>query len=147
MTAPVTYTLEQREEAAQVLEHIFVGAPDDRANEALLLAVKVLRQAAAEGQGNWHPITTAPKDFTQVLLWWPTWSTNRAIVGAWNGRHWQSPMITVLGLETWPEPTHWQPMPTEPFAATPTEPTPPPGCTGPFADGKTCPVCGPKGGA
>lgn len=62
----------------------------------------------------WQPIETAPKDDTNVLLWWPFWVKNRPTIG-WFGHR---------GIQQWvcPEacegdgepPTHWMPLPPPP---------------------------------
>ena len=56
-----------RNEIADVLDNIQVGAPDDRANEALGLAGDILR-----GDG-WQPIDTAPKDGAFIVGWAEDW--------------------------------------------------------------------------
>ena len=66
---------------------------------------------------DWQPIETAPKDGTNVLLWWPFWCKGRPTIGYF-GFH---------GIQQWaaPEclegdgdpPTHWMPLPAGPGAA------------------------------
>lgn len=47
---------------ADVLDNIFVGAPDDRANDALVFAATELRKMT------WQPMATAPKD-VEAFFW------------------------------------------------------------------------------
>jgi hypothetical protein len=78
-------------------------------------ALKVLDGVAPAP--DWQPIETAPKDGTNVLLWWPFWCKGRPTIGYF-GFH---------GIQQWaaPEclegdgdpPTHWMPLPTEPGVA------------------------------
>jgi hypothetical protein len=70
--------------------------------------------ASASPAPGWHPIETAPKDGTQLLLW-----CNRQIVsGYWNQGsvfhmpHWGRPQYT-------DEPTYWMPLPDPPAASSP----------------------------
>lgn len=98
-----------REEAADVLQNIFVGAPDDRANEALMFAIAELRKGA------WQPIETAPKDecrsilvhFPEIGAWRVFWFD-----GIWclsDNRNEPRP------LRGWSvQPTHWMPLPAPP---------------------------------
>jgi hypothetical protein len=70
---------------------------------------------------NWQPMSTAPKDGTPFLAWWPYWCMRRPVVaqydgatGAWDSDACLSPVHT----ETYPErqPTHWMPLPEPPLA-------------------------------
>lgn len=60
----------------------------------------------------WRPIAEAPKDGTQVLLWWPYWA-KFPVVGYWSKReHWDSVMVPAD--ESNELPTHFQPLPDPP---------------------------------
>lgn len=62
----------------------------------------------------WQLIETAPKDGTMVLLWWPFWRKDRAVVGKFGFE----------GIRQWfasealegdgDPPTHWMPLPDPP---------------------------------
>ena len=77
--------------------------------------IQVQAEDREQPQG-WQPIETAPKDGTAILLWWPYWSSSRAIVGWW------APRQPDLGWSAWessyqgncPGPTHWMPLPEPP---------------------------------
>ena len=60
----------------------------------------------------WQPIETAPKDGTQVLLYWPIWSDTPGI-GCWLKNEWvvEGALYSVEG------PTHWMPLPKAPETA------------------------------
>lgn len=83
------------------------------------LILEQLKSYVKEGETSmevtgWQPIETAPKDDTNVLLWWPFWVKNRPTIG-WFGHR---------GIQQWvcPEacegdgdpPTHWMPLPVPP---------------------------------
>lgn len=63
---------------------------------------------------DWHPIETAPKDGTAVLLWWPFWCPHRPTVG----------FFGCGGVPQWfasealegdgDPPTHWMSLPAGP---------------------------------
>lgn len=58
----------------------------------------------------WQPISTAPKDYTPVLIWIPDTEPKYHIhVGLWSIDRWEN----CHGDELNP-PTHWQPLPTPP---------------------------------
>lgn len=60
---------------------------------------------------NGHPIETAPKDGTELMLWHQTW--RKPIRGYWDGSHgeWSaSEKIMTLGGEVIADPSHWLPL-------------------------------------
>jgi hypothetical protein len=61
----------------------------------------------------WQPIETAPKDGTDVLVWWPDWMAQPIRVANFEVRHrcW----VTGSGSSAQP-PTHWMPLPQPPSA-------------------------------
>ena len=67
---------------------------------------------------NWQPIETAPKDGTEVLVFWPYWSRKPFIafysgdVGGWDGERCLSPTHCEAYAER--APTHWMPLPEPP---------------------------------
>lgn len=70
----------------------------------------------------WRPIETAPKDGTNVLLWWPFWCPNRPTIG-WFGYKGIQQWIAPEALEgDGDPPTHWMPLPAPPMAQTPEPP-------------------------
>jgi hypothetical protein len=80
------------------------------------LVTGVMRQLLSEGgesNSQWHPISTAPKDGTHILLYWHSVS-RRPVVGWWShtwGR-WQAGNYfcgLVMG-----DPSHWMPLPAPP---------------------------------
>ena len=63
---------------------------------------------------NWQPISTAPKDMTDILLW----DGISVSVGSWctgniHGGFWVSPDFGDWNAPGW-EPTHWMPLPEPP---------------------------------
>jgi hypothetical protein len=60
---------------------------------------------------DWLPIATAPKDGTEVLLWWPYWSRTPT-PGHWKHTAWVADRA--LSIADTPGPTHWQPLPAPP---------------------------------
>ena len=76
--------------------------------------------------GSWSPIETAPKDGTNVLLYYPGYSRKE-----WIGRYyknetyshgvltrksegWHNGADTLLGMVKECDPTHWMPLPSPP---------------------------------
>ncbi len=59
----------------------------------------------------WQPIETAPKDDTEVLLYWPYWNKHRAITGSYSPslKEFKSEWCLSSNQE---QPTHWMPLPT-----------------------------------
>lgn len=76
------------------------------------LALVAAQEAHKPAEGTWQPMATAPKDGTHVLLWWPHWRGDRAIVGYF-GRH-QEQWEAYERLSDGPEPIGWQPLPAPP---------------------------------
>lgn len=71
-----------------------------------------LRMAREIEGDRWHPIETAPKDGSWVLLWWPHWD-HKPTTGYWNVFMWYSDRaLSDDGIG----PTHWQPLPPRPGA-------------------------------
>ncbi len=64
-------------------------------------------------ESGWHPISTAPKDATQVVLFGHAGGTDTYAVGFWNSDKlfWQ---LDVNGRFIMPNPTHWMPLPQPP---------------------------------
>ena len=68
--------------------------------------------------GGWQPIETAPKDGSQIVIYWPYWSSDPFIAnysgdsGGWEGER----CLTPTHAEAYPErqPTHWMPLPKPP---------------------------------
>jgi hypothetical protein len=57
----------------------------------------------------WQPIETAPKDGTDLLLWWPYWS-KIPVHGYWSLGEWAS----LSAISEGDGPTHWMPLPAPP---------------------------------
>lgn len=81
-------------------------------------------------QSQWKPIETAPKDFTDVLLYFPDFSPEyRIIIGHWvaceedpDDEPWWFEQDVDRGCINGPlegEPTHWMELPEAPKAPTP----------------------------
>ncbi len=72
------------------------------------MAADLINKLAAER--DWQPIATAPKDETQILIWWE--GDEFMNIGYWeDGKHggWHS-----TEGERFESPTHWQPLPAPP---------------------------------
>ncbi len=69
-----------------------------------------LATARVDGERQWQPIETAPKDGNPVLLYWPYWR-GRAVIGyfAYTGK-----WCCIHALTDGPGPTHWMPLPKPP---------------------------------
>lgn len=83
-----------------------------RAKAALAIARKAIE---AEMRGEWRDISTAPKDGTNILVWWPL-QMHCPVVAHWadkwsNGLGWK---FTGWGEPLETAPTHWQPLPLPP---------------------------------
>ena len=65
--------------------------------------------AAIHGQG-WQPIETAPKDETQILLWFPEMEARHT--GYWDGEQWR--IDYAEGDHSDWVVTHWMPLPPPP---------------------------------
>ena len=67
----------------------------------------------------WQPISTAPHDGTEVLLWWPYWR-KRPVIGVWKQGEWQTEAkLWDYGTGSPEElekaqPQAWQPLPIPP---------------------------------
>lgn len=72
--------------------------------------------APADGFANWQPIETAPQDGTRILTFRSTFGESMAV--AWYHVHFG--WVPVNG-QSWPEPTHWQPLPPPPSFTPPGE--------------------------
>ena len=55
---------------------------------------------------DWQPIDTAPKDGTEVLLWW----FRRHVVGSYVAGGWTDESLGQYDVS----PTHWMPLPEPP---------------------------------
>lgn len=96
-----------REIAAEIL-----AAVNERAG--LLERVRVL-----EEEREWRPINTAPKDWSNVLLYVPDDDLNEPVVeGYYSCEDGGSGCWTTAGNDT-VIPTHWRPMPAPPSRAAP----------------------------
>lgn len=71
------------------------------------------RAPLATQDGGWRDISTAPRNGTMILLWWPYWR-NHAVIGYWRLDEWQSHVRLSLDV---PNPTHWMPLPEPPSGA------------------------------
>jgi hypothetical protein len=71
-----------------------------------------IEQLRAKNQ--WQPIETAPKDGTQVLLWWPYWCVDTPIVGSYNFDHDEWDSMSAISIVDSPPPTKWMPLPEPP---------------------------------
>ena len=59
----------------------------------------------------WQPIETAPKDGSDVLVWWPDWMAQPIRVAHYEQRH----DIWLTGRDSAAQPpTHWMPLPAAP---------------------------------
>jgi hypothetical protein len=94
----------------------------DRADHEMAL-VEWIAKALFEAAGQWQPIETAPKDGTEIILFWPSLesydgksSEPRRGVGKWCApagyftEHWALDGRWTPG----DDPTHWRPLPTPP---------------------------------
>ncbi|MDW9762194.1 DUF551 domain-containing protein [Sinorhizobium meliloti] len=74
--------------------------------------VLLLVGTAIAGERAWQPIETAPKDWTDVLLFVPNLDSDWRNVceGYYDAENevWENPMFGAV------DPTHWQPLPTPP---------------------------------
>lgn len=76
----------------------------------------------------WQPIETAPRDGTDVLLWWPYWR-KKPIIGRYEnhptGGYWNTEAKLIEYGQGVPDnnedPTHWKPLDAPPKVATATE--------------------------
>lgn len=82
-------------------------------------------EAIAKAVLEWRPIKTAPKDGTEVLLFFPANKSRAADqqVGAWQHERWASyaldykspyPSLQNQHEQFYLNPTHWQPLPEAP---------------------------------
>lgn len=78
----------------------------------------------------WQPISTAPKDGTEILAWTDTREGDQNLLdyvnGVCEGEHLSCVQI-IYWADGWKrlkigEPTHWQPLPNPPSASTPPAP-------------------------
>ena len=76
------------------------------------------RAASPEGGETWRPIETAPKDETDVLLYFPLTELpqywDRIIIARFHDGHWVWQGRAVRGYSDAYQPTHWQPLPDPP---------------------------------
>lgn len=74
-------------------------------------AREILSATGAVDGGGWKDIETAPKDGTEIMLYWPYWH-NTPVIGHWNESQaqWWSECV----LSDGPPPTRWQPLPKAP---------------------------------
>ncbi len=66
----------------------------------------------------WQPIETAPRDGTNILVWWPSEMhcpvTAHYSTGKWTNEPGFAWKFTGWGQEKKTEPTHWMPLPEPP---------------------------------
>jgi hypothetical protein len=67
-----------------------------------------MRPAPPTATPGWQDISTAPKDGTRVLLWWPYWNHTRPLVGYWSEGDWHASERLEGSSE---QPQGWQPLP------------------------------------
>ena len=108
-----------------------IGAPDARArqqasteysarqsmlDDGTVQVFEMISTGPRRSVGEWQPISTAPKDGTRVLLYWPYWD-QWPVVGMFDRfQRW----VTEMAVSTeGPGPTHWMPLPAPPAAALP----------------------------
>lgn len=74
--------------------------------------------------GNWKPIETAPKDGTEVLLYWPLEGLgdlhSKIKIGSWHNDAWGWQDRFCRSYTD--APTHWQPLPGPPKPRKPRDP-------------------------
>jgi hypothetical protein len=65
----------------------------------------------------WQPIESAPRDGTNILVWWPA-QMHCPVTAHWNTGKWSDAGIgwklTGWGMAMQTEPTHWMPLPLPP---------------------------------
>jgi hypothetical protein len=72
----------------------------------------------SKSETTWQPIETAPRDGRKLLVWWPYWQPNHAVVahfeafGGWMGDCCLSEFHEVVFPER--NPTHWMELPNAP---------------------------------
>lgn len=73
--------------------------------------------AAMKPQESWQPIETAPKNGTNILVWWPN-EFHCPLVAHWNNGKYNGDKIgwklTAWSNSKETEPTHWMPLPQPP---------------------------------
>ena len=106
----------------ETLAHVAHGQYGDLVRR---MAVEIQRRRSSASEGGasnqWHPISTAPRDGTHIILGWPAsvsaisrpgfYLDNSNTKRPWQG--WRG-----VSLQPFPAvpPTHWQPMPPPPQA-------------------------------
>jgi hypothetical protein len=81
-----------------------------------MVILKAIRTPPAEA---WQPIETAPKDGTNILLWWPM-QFHCALTGHWANKWnpWIGWKVSGWSHDMFKtEPTHWMPLPNPPAAS------------------------------
>lgn len=83
-------------------------------------AALALSEGKELAMDKWQPIETAPRDGTEVLLWWPYWR-RRPVIGKWDGSTWVSEVkLYFYGTgspypdDSDSDPKNWMPLPAPP---------------------------------
>lgn len=66
----------------------------------------------ADAVFSWDSMDSAPKDGSQILLWWPYWDSIDPFIGMWDDR--SGKWASDRALSDGPGPTHWMNLPTGP---------------------------------
>jgi hypothetical protein len=126
-------TPDERDALIEALENGYVRLPDDETRWTLLGTPLVYRKRGRESDlyeltqparllaqslkrereaKAWRPIETAPRDGTEVLMWWPYWSKHPER-GAFKSGRWET-MAALSAMDDDIGPTHWLPIPSPP---------------------------------
>lgn len=116
MTDPKNLAKRLRE-IGSIVHYVLVRGRPDNIERRLIIEIPAdLRDEIAAflertSEGGWRPIESAPRDGTEVLLFWPRKHSEKPIIISGQnttGNQWWSRRVGSL------TPTHWQPLPPPP---------------------------------
>jgi len=119
MTRTTEELLEDAEEIEGVSMREGIKADSERLIQITDRLIQIIKQLITDKlkEREWHPISTAPKDGTNILVWWPS-ECHCPLVAHWNDGKWNNNKIgwkfTGWDNSKETEPTHWMPLHTPP---------------------------------